>query len=248
MIKNLLKISLVISIVYLTPVFGQSFSFIPAHTHLTGAPETDIAFEIPLINLAQENITICIVRRMNALPGEWTSSFCFDESCFPPFLDSIATTSDFQSSPIAPGATVDFSLHVFPDTTRGLGQIKLVAKNMKNLADSIVVDLTASNELTGIKDIDVANDFKLFQNYPNPFNPSTVINFFIDTEALISLDVFDVLGNHVGNLFSERKNAGMHSITFQTGNLVSGIYFYRITANYDNNNPKSFTKKMILEK
>lgn len=228
---------------------SQTFSFTPAHTHLYGLPETDIAFEIPIVNLANENITVCIVRRINILPGEWSSSFCFDESCFPPFIDSVATTPDFQSSPIAPGMSVDFSLHVFPDTTLGSGHIQLVAKNMKNLNDSIMIDLTATNQLTGIEDeAGELNQFSVYQNYPNPFNPETVINFYLDGTASISLTIFDALGKEVLDNRNETLGAGMHSLNFKANGLASGVYFYRITAKYSNDNIKSFTKKMILEK
>ncbi|MHC1738785.1 MAG: T9SS type A sorting domain-containing protein [Ignavibacteriaceae bacterium] len=228
---------------------SQTFSFVPAHTHLVGQPETDIAFEIPIVNLSHENISVCVVRRGNILPGEWSSSFCFDESCFPPFIDSIATTPDFQSSPIAPGTSVDFSIHVFSDTTAGMGYIQIVAKNMKNLSDSILINLTASNELTSTKDDETAaKQFGVYQNYPNPFNPETVINFYLDNEADITLAIFDVLGNRVQSVMKERRNAGMHSVNFNGSTLASGAYFYRITAKYSDDNIKSYTKKMILEK
>lgn len=247
-----IKISFILIIVFwlfTSNGISQTFSFVPTHTHLVGQPETDIAFEIPIVNLANENISVCVVRRGNMLPGEWSSSFCFDESCFPPFIDSIATTPDFQSSPIAPGESVDFSIHVFPDTTVGMGHVQIVAKNMKNLSDSILVDLTASNELTSINDD--ASEVKLFgvyQNYPNPFNPETVINFYLDNDADITLAIFDALGNSVQSVLEERCNAGMHSVNFNGTSLASGVYFYRITAKYSDNNIKSYTKKMILEK
>lgn len=247
-----IKINFILMIVFCLLTsngIGQTFSFIPAHTHLVGQPETDIAFEIPIVNLSHENISICIVRRGNMLPGEWSSSFCFDESCFPPFIDSIATTPEFQSSPIAPGGSVDFSLHIFPDTTVGMGQVQIVAKNMKTLSDSIVINLTASNELTGINDdASEVKQFSVYQNYPNPFNPETVINFYLDNDADITVAIFDALGKSVQSVLEERRNSGMHSVNFNGASLASGVYFYRITAKYSDNNIKSYTKKMILEK
>jgi len=228
---------------------GQTFSFVPAHTHLTGQPESDIAFEIPIVNLSNENLSVCVLRRVNNLPGEWSSSFCFDVSCFPPFIDSVATTPDFQSTPITPGTSANFSIHVFPDTTIGIGQIQIVAKNLKNLNDSITVDLTASNDLSSSEgETTELNKFNLYQNYPNPFNPSTIIAFYLDREADINITLYDALGNKISTLMEETCGAGINSIDLNADGFASGIYFYRVTAKYGENNIKSYTKKMILEK
>ena len=52
-----------------------------------------------------------------------------------------------------------------------------------------------------------------------------------------------MLGKEVAKLVDEGKIAGDYKVTFNAGNLSSGIYFYRLTAgNY------SQTKKMLLLK
>jgi hypothetical protein len=90
-------------------------------------------------------------------------------------------------------------------------------------------------------------EFSLAQNYPNPFNPSTNINYSIKTAGLVTLNVFDILGNRVAEIVNERKEPGNYSVAFNavsaTGGLPSGIYVYRLTAdNY------VATKKFILLK
>jgi endoglucanase len=42
--------------------------------------------------------------------------------------------------------------------------------------------------------------FGLLQNYPNPFNPVTSIQFSVGSDRWVSLKVYDVLGNEVGNI------------------------------------------------
>jgi hypothetical protein len=87
----------------------------------------------------------------------------------------------------------------------------------------------------------------LSDNYPNPFNPSTQINYSIKTSGMVTLRVYDILGNEVAELVNERKESGNYSVAFNavsaTDGLPSGIYVYRLTAdNY------VATKKFILLK
>jgi hypothetical protein len=46
---------------------------------------------------------------------------------------------------------------------------------------------------------------------------------------LVSLKVFDVLGNEVATLINEEKSPGSYKIKFDASNLASGIYFYRLS-------------------
>ena len=85
--------------------------------------------------------------------------------------------------------------------------------------------------------------FNLEQNYPNPFNPSTKINFSVPAAGVVTIDVFNAVGQKVASLVNEQMNAGNYSADFNAVNLPSGIYFYKMTAtNF------SSTRKMILMK
>lgn len=68
----------------------------------------------------------------------------------------------------------------------------------------------------------------LFQNYPNPFRESTRIQFTVDAEETVRLDIFDVLGRRVKTLTNQPYEQGLHSMDFETGNLASGVYIYRL--------------------
>jgi hypothetical protein len=85
--------------------------------------------------------------------------------------------------------------------------------------------------------------FSLEQNYPNPFNPGTTINYSISSDGIITLIVYDILGNEVATLVSEYKSAGKYSADFNANHLSSGIYFYQLQSG-------SYSKilKMILMK
>jgi len=70
--------------------------------------------------------------------------------------------------------------------------------------------------------------FELKQNYPNPFNPSTTISFVLDESSEVTLSVYDVMGRKVTNLASGNYSSGSHSVTFDAGQLSSGIYLYML--------------------
>lgn len=85
--------------------------------------------------------------------------------------------------------------------------------------------------------------FMLSQNYPNPFNPSTRIQYAISSKQLVSIKVYDVLGNEVARLVNEEQTAGSYEVDFNASGISSGIYIYKFQAG-------SFiqAKKMILTK
>lgn len=70
----------------------------------------------------------------------------------------------------------------------------------------------------------------LMQNYPNPFNPSTTIKYELPRSAVVNLSVYDLLGRMVSVLVNERRDAGIHEVTFDGSGLASGVYFYRFSA------------------
>lgn len=108
--------------------------------------------------------------------------------------------------------------------------------------------ITAENEsqltLTAVsKDEKLPASFTLSQNYPNPFNPSTVISYSVPKESMVTLKVFNLLGQEVATLVNSNQKAGSYNITFNASKLSTGIYFYSLKAN-----GFTSTKKMMLVK
>ncbi|KAA0245991.1 MAG: T9SS type A sorting domain-containing protein [Ignavibacteriota bacterium] len=87
--------------------------------------------------------------------------------------------------------------------------------------------------------------FNLYQNYPNPFNPSTKISFTIPANRsgenqFVNLAVFDILGREVARLINEEKSPGNYTVEFNSGELPSGVYIYRLSTS-ENNISKKLT-------
>ena len=74
----------------------------------------------------------------------------------------------------------------------------------------------------------IPESYQLHQNYPNPFNPSTTISFDVHTQGKVKLSVHDVLGREVQVLEDGFFNAGTYEVGFDSGDLSSGIYIYRL--------------------
>jgi len=85
--------------------------------------------------------------------------------------------------------------------------------------------------------------FYLAQNYPNPFNPATTIKYGIPERSMVTIKIYDVLGNEITTLINEEKSSGEYEVEFVGTLLTSGIYFYQLRIN-------NFVqaKKMILLK
>ena len=72
--------------------------------------------------------------------------------------------------------------------------------------------------------------FKLYQNFPNPFNPTTKITFELPRRSVVSLTVFNVLGEEVATLVNEELTAGRYLTQWNASGIASGVYFYRLVA------------------
>ncbi|MCM2271315.1 MAG: T9SS type A sorting domain-containing protein [candidate division Zixibacteria bacterium] len=90
--------------------------------------------------------------------------------------------------------------------------------------------------------------FSLDQNYPNPFNPNTTIRYQLPRRSLVSLTIYNLLGQEVRRLVNSELTAGEYRVewdgTDDGGHIVStGIYFYRLEVG-----SIAQTRKMLLVK
>ncbi|MGE5458227.1 MAG: S8 family serine peptidase [Methanococcaceae archaeon] len=87
------------------------------------------------------------------------------------------------------------------------------------------------------------NDFVLNQNYPNPFNPSTNVTISVPKESDIRLELYNILGVKISEVFQGHLPKGQYSYKVDGSNLASGFYFIKMSAG-------TFNKaiKIVLEK
>jgi len=84
----------------------------------------------------------------------------------------------------------------------------------------------------------VPDAYALSPCYPNPFNPSTSVRYQLPEPGEVRLAIYDVLGQEVRVLVSERQPAGWYRVSWdgrdEAGQPVSsGVYLYRLEAGAD---------------
>ena len=87
--------------------------------------------------------------------------------------------------------------------------------------------------------------FKLSQNYGNPFNPTTTFLYELPEQSLVTIKVFNILGQQKATLVDGRQDAAAHSVVLDATTYASGVYYYRLTA-VSNSHTFVETKKMLL--
>lgn len=76
----------------------------------------------------------------------------------------------------------------------------------------------------------ITNEFVLEQNYPNPFNPSTTIRYSMPIQSRVKLIIYNSIGENIAELINSNQSAGSYEVSWDAGNVASGIYFYSIRA------------------
>jgi len=87
---------------------------------------------------------------------------------------------------------------------------------------------------TSVDDEDVfAGGLAISKSVPNPFATATNITFTVPGMNMVSVEIFDALGNRVATLVNEVLSAGQHTIEWDgTANgtsVANGMYTVRVS-------------------
>jgi photosystem II stability/assembly factor-like uncharacterized protein len=188
-----------------------------------------------LFRSTDEGITWAI--RDSSLNGDRFSSLAFDATgklyaggngvfvSSDEGADWLNITHNLPSPPLAHALTLGADGHLYVGTVKS--GVWKSAQSVTSAADEYLSNYP--------------REFILYQNYPNPFNPRTSIGYRLPSRSYVTLKVFDLLGCEVATIVNGRKESGEHSVTWNAGNLPSGIYYYRLTAG-----TLVETKKMVV--
>ena len=163
----------------------------------------------------------------------------------------VSTDSNFTSMVLDSSGIIDYFFQM-PDNTLQLSTLYFWRVNGTNTLGtgpwSLIWNFRVRD--TGLEKIssEIPVGFRLHNNYPNPFNPITHIKFELPENGLVTLTIYDILGNKISTLINQNLSAGVYKVNWPApsetvSNLASGIYFYRMET-------KDFvdTKRMVLLK
>ena len=71
-------------------------------------------------------------------------------------------------------------------------------------------------------------DFKLNKAYPNPFNPTTNISYSLPENDIITINIYDIKGNHVQTVIDGYQEMGDYNFLWNAQNQSSGLYFVKM--------------------
>jgi hypothetical protein len=181
---------------------------------------------------------------MNPLPGGYISG----------------TVVDTAGVPIE-GVIVSDLTGINSETTDGQGYYNLslpegtysISFSHDNYRDTTVagivvtVDNTVELDMIMMPGIDNPNNtpniIDVHQNYPNPFNQGTTIEFELQRSAVVTVEIFDILGRKVATVGSFSGQAGLNHIRWNSSGNASGIYFCRVRSSNSDD-----TRAMLLIK
>ena len=144
-----------------------------------------------------------------------------------PVTDAITTTK------IRLSAWSNGFIPLFSFIIRCRGGASVMADDSGNPFKAVLVQYAEIvDPTTAIEMCNGANpaDFILHQNYPNPFNPTTVIGYQLPAASAVELSIYNLAGQKVATLVSEKQNAGLYQLAWDATGFASGIYTCSLTA------------------
>lgn len=132
--------------------------------------------------------------------------------------------------------------YIFDNLAEGLHEFKLIVWDSYNNITEETISFFVKDSTTNVENINYDNTY--FIIYPNPFNYSTTIEYTLNTQAKVKIELINMLGSKMAILDSEFMNSGKHVLNINKTelNLTPGIYYL----SFDIEN-KLFYKKLIVQ-
>ena len=98
---------------------------------------------------------------------------------------------------------------------------------------SCVEDYVGEQDITNCEQVSIVDEvlpiiYNLSNPYPNPFNPNTTIEFFVPNSKLVTVKVYDIIGDEINTIINNELFSGNHTINWNGSNEPNGVYFIRM--------------------
>ncbi|MBI1805955.1 MAG: T9SS type A sorting domain-containing protein [Ignavibacteria bacterium] len=109
-----------------------------------------------------------------------------------------------------------------------------------NVAQISLIVTSVEDQLSGVPQM-----LRLEQNYPNPFNPSTVIPYSLPEDGLVTIKIFNLLGQEIVAIVSGKVQAGFHRAVWNAVEQPGGMYVSQLTFRSIDGSYSIQTRKML---
>ncbi|MBN2611140.1 MAG: T9SS type A sorting domain-containing protein [Bacteroidales bacterium] len=120
----------------------------------------------------------------------------------------------------------------------------ILSRNPGYVPDGVGPEETA--KVTGLADQKVQNNASL-SIYPNPFAGNAALSYKLESAELVSIKVYNALGEEVAVLLNEVKQPGAHELSFNlsdhSNSTGNGVYFIRFQSGSEIQTIKAFHTK-----
>ena len=130
---------------------------------------------------------------------------------------------------IAPNGTGTLAF-TFAPTVEGTFSDPVSFPAAVGASSSTTVTLDGTSQASGVADVSSSQGYSLEQNYPNPFGGKSDVELTLPTSGRVQLAIVDVTGKVVQTVLDQRMSAGTFDVTMDASGLVSGTYYYQLTA------------------
>jgi len=135
----------------------------------------------------------------------------------------------------------------------GMNGSLVTKREISGAGELMITNPSVTRLIISAEPMSIPAEYALSANYPNPFNPSTRIEYALPEQAVLTLKVYDLLGQEVATLFEGSQMAGYQAVEWNGRNqsnhsVASGIYFYRLEAVGVSGATHIIQRKMLLLK
>lgn len=172
----------------------------------------------------------------NSLVREWQPSGIISgvvtTTAGQPVSGATISASVFSTTTVADGSYfMPMSIGNFTVTCSVAGYAPITIENITILPDQTTI---CNFTLTVDADDEVSlARTELLGNFPNPFNPHTSIHFSLKDRQRVSIDIYNVKGQHIRTLIDKIRERGTHNALWDGRDMngrpaASGIYIYHM--------------------
>ena len=218
-----------------TPTEDYALLLSPDQGVIGTAINSFVAFHPVLYNagLMEDSYTLTMIRNQ---PENWSTTFCYDGICYPPFLESNRIPAAEGTTVVSGGPVViDIDFTTLFDEGTGVVTLQIQSNTHPELIAFVSFTVTTGS-VVAVNDVP-ATLLSGVHAAPNPFNPKTDIRFTVGGSANrdVLVDIYDAGGRRVWTLLANDVAPGPQSVAWDGRSdhglsVAAGVYLASVRA------------------